>query len=217
MIYKVLHVFVNAFSKLFYLQIDRACRYTYCTNYKHKKYPISLIESNRKKEVIYKTKKVSDDEIRSACDLVNQGGQLSLVLTEERLRETYFLVVVVSEGDVIAVSCIKKHHKVAEIGYTAVCPKYRRQGIGRAMTKLLIEHAQTHEILMICGIVYKSNTANQAKLDKLGFFKASEFLSKSGDKTLYWYCHPLLQTNSKAKLMMEDFLIERDRKRSVIN
>lgn len=173
-----------------------------------------MIENKQKQETVYKTKNISDDEIRSACDLVNQGGQLSIVLTEERLRETYFLVVVVSQGNVIGVSSIKNHNEVAEIGYTAVCPKHRRQKIGQKMTQLLIQHAQTQEIIMLCGIVYKSNLANRAKLEKNGFFKISEFLSKSGEKTLCWYCHPLLQSKSKAKNLMGNFLIERENRRT---
>ena len=142
-------------------------------------------------DVIYKTQDISPDELIGACNLVNQGGQLSVVLTEERLRETYFLVIVVFQEKVIGVSCIKKNNDVAEIGYTAVCPMHRRKKIGQKMTMLLIKHALKNNIKVLCGIVYKSNVANRGKLEKLGFFKVSEFLSRSGYSTMCLDCHQL--------------------------
>lgn len=159
--------------------------------------------------VTYKTHDFCSDELTAACDLVNQGGQLSIVLSEQRLREVYFVVIALSQTKVVGVSCIKTNKKVAEIGYTAVCASYRRRGVGQSMTKLLIDHALKKKITSLAAIVYKANTANRAKLEKMGLFKVSEFLSRSGEKTLCWYCHPLAQSKSIAKMEMRNFIIER--------
>lgn len=157
----------------------------------------------------YKTTNISSDELEAACALVNQGGQLSITLTQERLKRVSFLVVAVLQNVVVGVSCIKKYDDVAEIGYTAVCAGHRRQKIGQEMTARIITHALKQDIVILCGIVFKSNFPNRGKLEKLGFFKSSEFISKSGDATLCWYCHPLSQTKSVATTMMERFLVER--------
>ncbi|MGH1428812.1 MAG: GNAT family N-acetyltransferase [Arenicella sp.] len=166
-------------------------------------------------DIIYKTQHISHNELVEACDLVNQGGQLSIVLNEERLRETYFLVIALSQKKVVGVSCIKKYNDIAEIGYTAVCPTHRRQKIGQHMTMMLIDHASKVNISVLCGIVHYANSANRRKLEKLGFLKVSEFLSRSGDTTLCWYAHPLSETESQLRLLMQAFIQMREKHRGV--
>ena len=165
--------------------------------------------------VIYKTQNISPEELTAACNLVNQGKQLSIELDEERLRKTYFLVIAISQEKVIGVSSIKKGHHVAEIGYTAVCSAHRRKKIGQNMTKLLMCHALKSKIDILCGIVFKSNVANRGKLEKLGFFKVSEFLSRSGKTILCWYCHPMTHSKDFATLAMENFLIAREKNQTI--
>jgi ribosomal protein S18 acetylase RimI-like enzyme len=161
--------------------------------------------------VEYKINNISDAELKAACALVNAGQQLSIVLTAKRLREISFLIVAMAEGVVVGVSCIKKYASVSEIGYTAVCPKHRRQKIGQTMTQLLIKQAIQQDIDILCGIVYESNQVNRKKLEKLEFFKASEYFSRSGEKILCWYCHPLLKSRTQAKMIMKGFIQERQK------
>lgn len=164
--------------------------------------------------ITFKTKNISPEELQTACNLVNQGGQLSIVLTHSRLNETAFQVIALSENNVVGISCIKKYAQVAEIGYTAVEKDYRRQKISTRMTEILIDHAIKEKISILCGMVYASNQGNREKLEKLGFFEYSQYTSEISGKDLCWYCHPLLTTQSEAKHQMKKFLVERKRRLS---
>ena len=163
--------------------------------------------------ISYKTTNISSDEFQAACDLVNAERQLSIVLTEARLREVDFVVIATLNTEVVGVSCIKKQEPIAEIGYTAVCPNHRRMKIGMRMTQLIIDHAMHNQIDLACGIVYESNMANRKKLEKIGFFEVTKYLSKAGDKMLCWYCHPLLKSESEAQSMMISYIEKRKKNR----
>ena len=175
---------------------------------------IQVPTSFDEKQIVFKTQNISQRELFTATELVNSGGQLAVKLTPERLKNTFHLIVVKRHNDVIGVSSIKAHNKVAEIGYTYVNPSYRRLQIGQQMTEQLIDHAMKNGISMLCGMVSKSNIINQNKLKKLGFFRYSEFLSRTEKTILCWYCHPLLLPTERALSFMNAFLEERQQRKT---
>ena len=56
--------------------------------------------------IVFKTRNLTLEQLQSACELVNQGGQLSIVLTPARLSETAFQVIALDQNKVVgAVDC----------------------------------------------------------------------------------------------------------------
>ena len=70
----------------------------------------------------------------------------------------------------------------ADVMNLAVSPSYRRQGIGQALIKELVEHLRQRGIIALLLEVRVSNTPAIALYEKLGFIRTAE-LSRWYDVT----------------------------------
>lgn len=132
--------------------------------------------------------------LREFAAALNKNGHLrSRVLASQLRRLPYVQIATDRHGRFVAGCSIKwRAGDAAEIGYMIVERRYRRCGIGAAMTRARIDHARAQGIRMLCAKIRRDNLFSVRNIEKAGFTHAhtshGQVLANS---YIDWYFLPL--------------------------